>query len=51
MAANIKNYAYVLTAEDSKRIHDIKPVDKTYLDECRAVAEKYPKREKREVKK
>lgn len=48
MAANVKNYGYVLSATGSKNIEKVKPVSKQFLDDCKKVANQYPKRERRE---
>ena len=48
MAANVKNYGYVLSATGSKKIEEVKPVSKQFLDECKKVANQYPKRGRRE---
>lgn len=48
MAADVKNFGYVLNEEGSKRLPEVKPVGKEFLKECRETARKYPRRVKRE---
>lgn len=41
MAATVKNYAYVVKANDAKKIMAQPAVSKDFLEECKRVAQKY----------
>lgn len=44
MAATVKNYAYMVKANDAKKIMDQPAVSKDFLEECKRVAQKYRKK-------
>ena len=44
MAATLKNYVYEVKSADSKRILEQPAVSKSFLKECKKVAQKYRKK-------
>ena len=44
MAATVKNYVYEVKSADSKRILEQPAVSKSFLKECKKVAQKYRKK-------
>ena len=44
MAATVKNYVYEVKGADSKRILEQPTVSKSFLTECKKIAQKYRKK-------
>lgn len=49
MSATARNFVYEVKAKDSKKVLAQQPVSKTFLEDCKKVAQKYRKKSNADV--